>query len=89
MLPLSAPDLINGAFETLGGASVWLNVRTILRDKKTRGVSPVATAFFTAWGFWNLFYYTHLAQWASFVGGLIIVLGNAAWLTLMFKYRKA
>lgn len=85
---LNPSDITNGLFEALGGGSVWLNVRAILRDKKTRGISPLATTFFTAWGFWNLFYYPHLDQWASFAGGVIIVLGNAAWLALMFKYRK-
>jgi len=63
------PDAVNGAFEFLGGASVWMHVRTIMCDKQSRGVSPFATAFFTLWGFWNLYYYPSLAQWASFAGG--------------------
>jgi hypothetical protein len=83
------PDIVNGLFEFLGGASVWMHVRAIMRDKKSRGVSPFATAFFTLWGFWNLYYYPHLAQWASFVGGLVIVGGNGVWLYFMWKYRKA
>lgn len=82
------PDAVNGAFEFLGGASVWMHVRTIMRDKQSRGVSPFATAFFTLWGFWNLYYYPSLAQWASFAGGVCIVGGNGVWLYFMWKYRK-
>ena len=60
-----------------------------MRDKQSRGVDPFATAFFTGWGFWNLYYYPHLAQWASFTGGLLIVTGNAIWLYYMWRYRKS
>lgn len=86
---MNIPDLANGAFEALGAASIWMHVRTIMRDKQSRGVSPLATAFFTSWGFWNLYYYPHLDQWASFTGGLLIVTGNAVWLYFMWRYRKS
>jgi hypothetical protein len=86
---LSLPDAVNGAFELFGAASIWGNVATIRRDKQTRGVSKIATAFFTIWGYWNLYYYPSLGQWLSFVGGCAIVTGNSYWLYLMWKYRKA
>lgn len=86
---MNIPDLVNGAFETLGAASIWMHVRRIMRDKQSRGVDPFATGFFTCWGFWNLYYYPHLAQWASFTGGLFIVTGNGVWLYFMWRYRKS
>jgi hypothetical protein len=52
-----------------------------------KGVSILSTTMFTAWGFWNLFYYPHLGQWWSFTGGLAIVAANALWVALMLKYR--
>lgn len=84
-----SPDLINGVFEMLGGASIWMHVKTILRDRQSRGVNPYATTFFTLWGFWNLFYYPNLAQWWSFTGGLVIVVGNAFWLFFQWRFRKS
>ena len=81
-------DGANGLFECAGGLMNWTNVAAIWRDKKVRGVNVWASAFFTAWGFWNLYYYPHLNQWASFVGGLFIVSANAAWVYLAIKYRK-
>lgn len=85
---MSLPDLVNGSFELLGALSIWMHVKAIMRDKKSRGVSKLATAFFTSWGFWNLYYYPHLNQWFSFTGGLAIVSGNAVWLYFMWKYRS-
>lgn len=81
-------DLVNGLFELFGALSVWMHVKRIMRDKQSRGVDPFATAFFTAWGFWNLYYYPHLHQWLSFTGGVAIVCGNAVWLYFMFKFRR-
>jgi hypothetical protein len=86
---MQMPDLINGLFEAFGGFSVWLNVRAILRDRKSRGVSKIACGFFTAWGFWNLFYYPHLGQWLSFAGGVIIVVGNTVWIINLWRFRKS
>jgi hypothetical protein len=81
------PDYVNGAFELLGGFALWNNVGRIRKDKRVRGVNWQVTLFFTSWGFWNLFYYPSLAQWASFVGGLNIVAANAAWLCFAWRYR--
>ena len=84
---MQTPDLINGAFEFLGGFALWDNVKRIKIDKQTRGVNWRVTFFFAAWGFWNLFYYPSLDQWLSFFGGLNIVAANAAWLYYAIKYR--
>lgn len=82
-----APDLINASFEGLAGVVSLTNVRALWRAKRIQGVHWGPTTFFTAWGLWNLFYYPHLGQWASFVGGLSIVLVNAMWLALVWRFR--
>jgi hypothetical protein len=61
-----------------------LNVRRVWRDRTVAGVHLAPTAFFTAWGLWNLFYYPSLGQWASFAGGCAIVIMNAVWLVSAF-----
>lgn len=86
---MSPADLVNGLFEAIGGVMIWINVRTILRDRQVRGVTSFVTWFFTAWGFWNLYYYPHLAQWLSFLGGCIIVSGNFAWCICAWRFRHA
>ncbi len=85
---IQLPDLINGLFESIAGLMVALHCRRVLIDKEVKGVSVVATTFFTLWGFWNLYYYPHLDQLLSFFGGLCIVTANAFWLYLMWKYRS-
>lgn len=86
---MQLPDFINGSFEAWGGVAVFGHVRAILRDKAVKGLSPWACAFFTSWGYWNLYYYPHLGQWLSFSGGLLIVAGNTLWVFLILKYRGA
>lgn len=81
-------DGINGTFELLGGAFIWLCVWQILRDKQSKGVNPISIMFFAVWGFWNLYYYPSLGQWWSLVGGVSVVVANVTWVLLMIKYRE-
>lgn len=81
-----AQDAINGVYEFLGGFFILMHCIRLLRDKKVRGVSITATAFFTSWGIWNLYYYPYLGQWASFIGGCNIVCMNLLWIGLMLYY---
>jgi hypothetical protein len=82
------PDLINGAFEAFGGFMLILSILRLHRDKTVRGVSPIATTFFSAWGLWNLYYYPHLDQWLSFWGGAFLVTANIVWLCQMGYYIR-
>ncbi len=77
------PDQINGTFETLGALFVLNHCRKVWLDKRIAGVSVLSTAFFTAWGFWNLYYYPHLNQPFSFYGGLALVVANSLWVGMM------
>lgn len=86
---MTVNDAVNGAFEAIGGVCIWLNAKRLARDKSVRGVDWRVTAFFWAWGIWNLWFYPSLNQWASFAGGLAIVSGNFAWLSLAIRYRKS
>ena len=82
------PDIINGLFESIGGIMIWLNVLAILKDREVKGINWLTVVFFTSWGYWNLYYYPHLNQWASFLGGLVIVSGNTAWIYYCIKFRR-
>jgi len=81
-------DVINGIFELLGGLFITLSCIKLHRDKKVRGVSFVHVAYFTAWGYWNIHYYTNLDQWLSFAGSLAVTLVNTVWLGMLIWYIK-
>ena len=85
---MNLADVVNGLFEFGGSLVLWLNVRQIYRDKGYQGVTSLATLFFMAWGYWNLYYYPSLGQWASFFGGISIVAANTAWFGLMMRYGR-
>ncbi len=82
------PDFVNGAFEIVGALFNSINVYRIMRDKSVTGVSWIPTAFFTAWGVWNLYYYPHLGQWLSFFGGIAQIAVNGVWVYLALHYSK-
>lgn len=81
-------DAVNGAFEGLAGFVVLVNCRRVMIDRKVAGVSAYPTAFFLAWGVWNLYYYPHLDQIWSFWGGVGVVVSNLLYVVLLVRYRK-
>jgi len=85
---MTYPDLVNSLFEFSGGFFILLHCRRLFKDKQVKGVSIFATTFFTSWGYWNLFYYPHLDQWLSFIGGLFIVAANSVWVGMMIYYLR-
>jgi len=82
------PDLINGLFETTGAALTAMNTRRVITDRGYAGVYIPTIVFFLSWGLWNLFYYPHLDQWFSFVGGILLVLSNVSWVVTMLYFGK-
>ncbi len=82
------PDIINGLFECLGGIFITLSIIKLHKDKSVRGVSLYPVAFFSVWGYWNLYFYPSLGQWWSFWGGIGVVVMNTIWLGQLIYYSK-
>lgn len=85
---MTTPDLINAAFEVCGSVAVWCNFAAILKDKGYAGTRIPMMAFFTSWGFWNLFFYAHLLQWVSLYASLLLTGGNVAVVAAMLYYGR-
>lgn len=82
---MTIQDTVNGAFESMGGWFIVLNILQILKDRTVKGIHWGTQVFFTSWGIWNVYYYPHLGQWVSFVGGVFLCLSNLVWLTLYIR----
>ena len=82
------PDVINGMFQLIGAGFTWANAWHLYQAKQIKGVYWPTLLFFTAFGLWNLFYYPMLGQWFSFVAGVFLVAGNAAWVILAVYYTR-
>lgn len=80
-------DQINAFFEAGGGLFILNHCRALHRTKQPEGVSVISVAFFQLWGLFNLFYYPHLHQPASFVGGAFMVVCNTVWICMLVYYR--
>lgn len=85
---MTIPDAINGAYELCGGFFLLASCLRLLKDKEVKGISIAASAFFTSWGYWNLWYYPHLNQWLSFMGGILIVIANTWWVSMAIYYTR-
>lgn len=81
-------DTVNGIFEAFGALFTWGNAWRIYQDKDVKGIYWPFTAFFSAWGIWNLYYYPSLGQWLSFVGGCFLVAGNITWFAMALYYMR-
>lgn len=84
---MNIPDIINGLFEVSGSIFVALSIRKTYKDKAVKGVAWITIVYFSAWGYWNLFYYPHLEQWWSFAGGILIVAANTIWAMQIIYYK--
>ena len=85
---MKTPDLINGAFEFLAALAVWHNVAILRRTQRFEGMSVLSVAFFTVWGFWNLYFYPHLGQLFSAAAAGAVALGNAVFFYYAMRYRN-
>ena len=81
-------DIVNGSYELLGAPFIFTSVIKLAKDKKVHGISWLHAAFFATWGYWNLYYYPHLDQWFSFIGGIAIVIVNTFWMGQLLYYSK-
>lgn len=81
-------DAVNGLLEFGGAWFTWGHAVALFRDKEVRGVYWPAFFFFALWGVWNLYYYRHLDQPLSWLGGAVLVAGNFAWIALFLVYRR-
>lgn len=81
-------DVINALFELVGAYFTWRNYYQLCKEREVKGVYWPTTAFFTAWGLWNVIYYPSLGQWLSFGAGLLLVGGNFFWVVLVLQLRN-
>ena len=85
---MTYPDLINSFFEFGSSYFIGTNVVKLYKDKEVKGVNITPTVVFSLWGFWNLFYYSHLDQWASWFGGMALVIVNMVWVVMAVYYTR-
>ncbi len=83
-----SPDVMNACFEMGGALVLLLNLRRRRRDRRVAGVSLAPTAFFTAWGMFNPWFYGRLGQTWSLGAGLVVCAVNLTWLGMALHYSR-
>jgi hypothetical protein len=80
-------DFVNSLFESIGAYGAWRNAYQLYKDKEIKGVYYPLYIFYFSWGVWNCIFYPSLGQWFSTVGGVILTLGNLAWVIMAIKLK--
>lgn len=83
------PDMTQAAFEFGSACFQVLNVRAIRRSRAITGVHWIPTAFFAAWGVYNLWFYAMLNLPLAWWAGLSITLINLIWLGHVCYYASS
>ena len=81
-------DLANALFEAGGSIFILNHARVLFQQKLVRGVSMLSVFFFSCWGVFNIFYYSHLEQQFSWYAGIAVLIANSIYLSMLFHYRK-
>jgi hypothetical protein len=81
-------DHVNAAFEVAGSIATWATFAAIIKDKGYAGMRLPLVAFFTTWGLWNLYFYTHLFLPISLYASIVLTAGNIAVMGAMVYYGR-
>lgn len=81
-----SPDLTQAGWELGSAMFSVLNIRAVRRSKSIAGVHWAPTAFFSAWGIYNLWFYTVMQLPAAYWAGLAITCTNLVWLSHVAWY---
>jgi uncharacterized membrane protein YfcA len=81
-------DTVNASFEAVGGFMILLSILKLHKDKQVHGIHYLQVMFFTSWGYWNLYYYFSLQQYASWLCGISVCLANTVWLGMIMYYLR-
>ena len=80
-------DIINGIFELFASFFLFINVIKTYKDKKVAGVHWISVAFFTLWGYWNIYFYPHHGLKWSFIAGILVAIINTIWTIQLIYYK--
>ena len=83
---MSWQDSVNAGFELSCAILLWINVRTLYKDKQIKGIALSPNFLYLAAGVWDLYYYPFLGQWMSFVACLVYTAGFGLWLGMAVWY---
>jgi len=77
-------DKINSFFELIAFLFILLNCYRLIKDGQLKGISKVSCSFFFVWSFFNLYYYSGINQFYSFISSLLVFISNFVYIVLIF-----
>ena len=81
-------DFANAFFEAGGSIFILNHARVLYNQKLVRGMSLLSVFFFSCWGVFNIFYYSHLNQQFSWYAGIAVLVANTIYLSMIIYYKR-
>jgi hypothetical protein len=86
-MPDKMMDIINCIFEGSAILVTYLNIKKILKDKHTSGITVVSQVFYFAWAIWNVYFYYEWHTFYSLWVSIFLAFANIIWLILVLYYK--
>lgn len=83
-----SPDVTQAMWEAGSACLQLLNLRAVRRARKVEGVHWLPTAFYFAWGIYNIWFYRVLSLPFAFWASLAITAVNLTWLLHVWYYAR-
>lgn len=81
-----SPDITQACWELGSAGFGLLNIKAVRQSQSIAGVHWLPTAFFAAWGIYNLWFYAALGLPISWYAGIAITVVNLTWLGHLCYY---
>ena len=82
-------DITICLFSIFASVLTYQNVRQAVLHGDIKGMHWFSTAFFGIWGVYQIYFYYTLGYIFSMIGGSLIVIIDAYWLYLFWKYNRS
>jgi len=79
-------DAFNSLFEFFGTFFILKSVLRLHRDKMVRGIAWEQVAFWTFWGYCNIYYYWAMESTLSWWAGMLVTLVNTVYVSMLLYY---
>lgn len=81
-------DSITSFFQVGAILFLLMNIRKLLKDGESKGVSIWMIVYFTAWGYWGIYMFWTLGQFWSMIANTGVALAHTLWLYFAIKLRQ-
>jgi hypothetical protein len=86
LLDHNLADAFNGLFEFLGTFFILKSIMKLRHDRIVRGIAWQQVAFWTFWGYCNIYYYWAMNSPLSWWAGMLVTIVNTIYVAMLIYF---